>query len=114
MGDQDMNQAFNALRAALDQIEVGARGSQHSAEAVHSLARAVDNLRTKVWVHITTHRGGDLKRYLGEIRVRRATEVCSGLLSDLDADNIAPGTPGIDLLRGALRELKMACKLAKR
>ena len=113
MVDREMNEAFAELRAALDQIEVGAVQLEHSGASVQSLGRAVDNLRTKVWVYLTTHRAGDVNQYLGEVRVLRATEICTDLLSDLRAGAIPKNTPGIDLLRGTLRELRKACKITK-
>lgn len=112
MVDRDLSQAFAQLRHALDQIEMGV-GSKHSGDSIQALAQAVDNLRTKSWVYLTTHRAGDLNLYLLEIRVRRATEACLEVLADLGAERIAPGTSGIDLLRGTLRELKTACELVE-
>lgn len=113
MVDGDLNQAFAHLRSALDRIEMGTPEAKHSADSIQALARAVDNLRTKAWVYLTTHRAGDLSLYLLEIRVRRATEACIELLSDLRAERIAAGTSGIDLLRGTLREVKTACDLVE-
>lgn len=113
MGDKEMREAFADLRTALDQLEVGAGGSKHPGEKIAALSGAVDTLRTKVWAHLTTHQAGDLDRYLGQIRVQRATEACEDLLADLYAEALAPGTPGLDLFRGVLRELNKACKLAK-
>ncbi len=103
MGDTEVRNALNELREALEVLDAGE--SATATGAIHALAGAVDVLRTKVWAFLTTHQAGDLNRYLGEIRVRRATEACDEILADLYAETLAPNTPGLGEFRATLAQV---------
>lgn len=104
-----MRKAFDELRSAINLVEAEGSRATGMEQRVRSLAVAVDRLRTKVWAYLSTHQEGDLNRYLGETRVRRATEACEDVCAMLDAKGITGRVGELELLQAALRELRQAC-----
>ncbi len=111
MDELKLEAEIRELRSALDQVDRTVDAGVPR-ETIKALGDTVDGLRTKVWAYLTTHQAGDLNRYMGEVRVRRAAEACEDVLAELYADALPPGTPGLELLRATLLELKKACDQA--
>jgi hypothetical protein len=81
-------------------------------EAVRDLGLAVGNVRRSTWAVLTSAHSDNYENFLARLRVRRATETCEEVLSDLYADTVPATAPGLDLFQAALRELARACQEA--
>jgi hypothetical protein len=98
----DVRRALEALLTAQQQ------GSVHPSEALRDLARAVDEIRRSVWAVLSALHSGDFPAYLGQVRVARATDACSEVLTELYAAAIPAHTPGLADLGRALGGLVVA------
>lgn len=111
MDELRLEDEIRVLRSALDQVDRTVDAGVPR-ETIKALGDTVDSLRAKVWAYLTTHQAGALDRYMGEVRVKRAAEACEDVLAELYADALPSGTPGLELLRATLFELKKACDQA--
>jgi hypothetical protein len=96
---QGIEQVRNAI-AALD-IDAGQAGS----EGARDLGIALDNLRRTFWAVLTTKHSGDFDNFLARIRLRRATEICEGVLADLYAGAVTSDSPGLFYFHAALTDV---------
>jgi hypothetical protein len=75
-------------------------------EAKQHIGLAVDDLRRSLWAVLTTAHAADSDVYLSEVRVRRASEICSEILADLYADGLSAQAPGIREFRAWVHGLR--------
>lgn len=113
MSTDDLRNRIHALRNALSVVEMEYADGEAPTEGLLDLSTAVDNVRKSVWAILTAEHAEDYNAFLAKIRVRRATETCQDVLSDLYADTLTPNTPGLEVFQATLKELSDASKAAK-
>ncbi len=74
-------------------------------QAVRAVERAISEVRSNIWLLLTSEHADDYDSYLGKIRVRRATEACEDILADLHAGTLPPQTVGLAVFHATLQEL---------
>lgn len=109
MNNDELRQGIDEIKSALNILDADLTPGGRPLEGVRDLGLAVDNIRRNVWAVLKAEHSGDYHGYLGKTRVRRATETCEDVLSDLYAETIAPNTPGLEVFHATLRELAKAC-----
>lgn len=74
------------VRATLQSIEWRLQRGRIPAAGLADLKSAIDDARLRVWAALAAESADDPEGVLIRFRLRRATEICSGLLDNLEAD----------------------------
>lgn len=77
------------MREILQSIEGQLVEGRMPPEGLEDFKRAVDDLRLRVWSILSAASQGDPRGSLERFRIRRATEICGTILSDLDAEKMS-------------------------
>ncbi len=93
-----------ALREALDQFEAGIGSEPVSAAALEDFKVAVDDVRNSVLSMLVTDESKDYRSFIRKFRLRRAAQVCQGVLSGWVDGTLDHQTPGLDRLQTAVDE----------
>jgi hypothetical protein len=112
MNDEKLRQGLDQLRSALSIIDADATLGELPPQSLQDLKVAVDSVRQILWSAAVAQHTGDYEAFLGRVRVRRATETCQELMSDLDTGTVTGNTPGLEVVHAALRQLAGAFKTA--
>lgn len=104
---EEIRKCIDAVRSSLNVLDASS-GAGQPAEGLRDLTQAVTNLRSSIWAVLEGEHAGDYDAFLARVRVSRATDLCEEVLSDLYAGTLVPTAPGIEVFRGALRELNRA------
>lgn len=113
MSRSELQNHIDKLREALKMLPVNG-DSGLPREGLTDLGLAVDGVRKSVWGVLIAEHTGDYHDFLGKIRVRRATETCHDVMTDLQNHDLTPTTPGFEVFHATLRELANAAKTARR
>ncbi len=105
MSNDELRRGLEELRSKLNIIEAEMDQGQPPEQAVRAVEQAVSEVRSNIWILLTAEHADDYDRYVGKIRVRRATEACEDILADLHADTLPPQTVGLAVFHATLREL---------
>ncbi len=95
-----------ALREGLDQFEAGIGAEPVSTAALEDFKVAVDDVRNSVLSMLVADDAKDYRRFIRKYRLRRAAQVCQGVLSGL-VDGTLDQAPGLDRLQSAVDETLM-------
>ncbi len=92
-----------ALREGLDQFEAGIGSGPVSAADLEDFKVAVDDVRNSVLSMLVADDSKDYHSFIRKYRLRRAAQVCQGVLSCL-VDGTLDQAPGLDRLQSAVDE----------
>ncbi len=101
----ELRSALSELRGALSVIDPDLAMDEAPRAAVEDLEKAVSGIRGSVWELLKTKHADDYDSYLGKMQLRRATEICEDVLSDLYANTMTSNTPGLHGFHSTLKEL---------
>jgi hypothetical protein len=105
MSDNEVNANVATLRATLQQVEAQlARGTLPTA-GLEDLKSAVDDIRFRLWGVLTSENAQEYQFFRERFRIRRATEICFGLATDLDAGTLTSKHEELPDLAGAALQL---------
>lgn len=93
-----------ALREGLDQFEAGIGSEPVSAAALEDFKVAVDDVRNSVLSMLVADDAKDYRSFIRKCRLRRAAQVCQGVLAGLADGTLDHQTPGLDRLQSAVDE----------
>ncbi len=96
---------LEVLRSTLAMIDVDIAAEDLPRDAVEAFGKAVESVRSSVWAVLTDRQHGRYEQFLARMQVRRATEICDGVLSDLVAGTLAQNTVGLAVFQATLSEL---------
>ncbi len=96
---------LEVLRSTLAMIDFDIAAEDLPRDAVEAFRNAVESVRSSVWVVLTDRQHGHYEQFLARMQVRRATEICDGVLSDLVAEALPQNTVGVAVFRATLSEL---------
>lgn len=97
-----LNRMHSAVNELKGQLEVAAGLPQESMEDLKS---AVDDVRFRLWGVLMAANKKDYQEFSERFRLRRATEICRGLVDDAAAGKMNLGLPEGAALGDAAREL---------
>jgi hypothetical protein len=109
MSREELQNHIDKLRDALKMLPANG-ASELPRQGLTDLGFAVDSVRKSVWGVLIAEHTGDYYDFLGKIRVRRATETCRDVMTDLQNHDVTPTTPGFEVFHATLRELAHAGK----
>jgi hypothetical protein len=108
----ELRRSVDQLRQSLDAIEpVLNKGAQTS--YLEEFKATLDRVRTNVLAVSTTTNPVEYPEAITKFRLRRAAEVCQGVLSGLSDRTITRGTPGFARLQTAVDETLEALERLK-
>lgn len=105
MADIALQGDIQELRSALAALEGQLARGLTPHETLRDLQNAVDGLRSSLWIVMKQRSAEGELALLSKMRVRRATETCAEVLTDVEAGTVAAETPGLAEFRSTLREL---------
>jgi hypothetical protein len=101
------------LDSTLKAIETRVSRGQVADETLGDFKSALDDLRLRLW-GLLSAAGDDSRGFQDRFRIRRATEMCRGLGSDLGAGSVSAHYPELAGLRDAASELTQNIERAQR
>ena len=104
MADTLRQQDIAELRSALAALGAQLTRGLTPHENLRDLQNAVDGLRSSLWIVMQQHYD-DEPALLSMMRVRRATETCAEVLTDVEAGTVTTETNGFAVFHATLREL---------
>jgi hypothetical protein len=90
MTDPALAGQLSALTAALESFEKRIIGEEVPKEALAGLKSAVDDLRLRLWGVLSTGSADDYRAFQERFRLRRATEICEAIESELSTGLMNP------------------------
>jgi hypothetical protein len=94
-----------ALRSALSAIDAQLTSGALASDSLADLKSAVDDMRLRLWGALITKDPEDYNGFRQRFRLRRATEICRGVASDLDQGALPRTYDELPVLGAAAREL---------
>jgi hypothetical protein len=90
MTDPAFASQLSALTAALESFEKRIIREEVPKEALAGLKSAVDDLRLRLWGVLSTGSADDYRAFQERFRLRRATEICEDIESELSTGLMNP------------------------
>jgi hypothetical protein len=90
MTDPALAGQLSALTAALESFEARIVSEEMPKEALGGLKSAVDDLRLRLWGVLSTGSADDYRSFQERFRLRRATEICEAIESELSTGLMNP------------------------
>ena len=90
MTDPAFASQLGALTAALESFEARITSEEVPQEALAGLKSAVDDLRLRLWGVLSTGSADDYRAFQERFRLRRATEICEDIESELSTGLMNP------------------------
>jgi len=85
MSQPSATTSVDALRSALSAIDAQLTAGSLGSEGLADLKSAVDDMRLRLWGALMTNDPQDYNGFRQRFRLRRATEICRGVATDLAA-----------------------------
>ena len=95
------------VRALLQSIDARFAAADVPRADIEEIKGAVDDMRLRIWASMTAASSDD-PGVLVRFRVRRAVDICRGVLGDLRAGKVEADLPELAQLGGLARELQAA------
>ncbi len=100
------------IKDALEEIERELEQGGIGREGLEDFKAAVDHIRLSVWAMLTAVPSDDpdgparidTKQLVARFRLSRADDICRGVLADIAAGLIRPGSPDLNGLHATLRQ----------
>src|SRR5918912_3812343 len=104
MADTSFADQVATLNSTLRAIEVRMALGRAPVEGLEDFKSALDDMRLRLWGLLGAAGTEDFKGFQERFRIRRATEMCRGLSSDLRAGSISGRYTELNNLRDAAAE----------
>ena len=105
MADHAAQSPVAAMRATVQSIEAKLRHGDLPQDGLEDLKRAIDDARLRLWAVISAAGSPEPDALLLRFRLRRATEICRGITTDLDAGSFGAHQRELLELRDAAQEM---------
>ncbi len=105
MAEAALQNPIQTIRATVQSIEAKLRHGDLPDEGLDDLKAAIDDARLRLWAVISAAGSGDPEPVLLRFRLRRATEICRAVISDLDAGTLGAHQRELLELRQAAQEM---------
>jgi hypothetical protein len=113
MGEPSFGEHVATLNSTLRAIEVRLALGRAQVEGLEDFKSALDDMRLRLWGLLGAAGGEDYKGFQERFRIRRATEMCRGLASDLRAGSVSGRYAELNSLREATGELGQSIERAQ-
>ncbi len=105
MAETTLQNPIQTIRATVQSIEAKLRQGNLPDDGLDDLKAAIDDARLRLWAVISAADSGEPEGVLLRFRLRRATEICRGIVADLDAGTLGAHQRELLELREAAREM---------
>lgn len=114
MAEPSFADQMASLNSTLGAIEVRLALGRAPVEGLEQFKSALDDMRLRLWGLLSASEGPDAKGFQEQFRIRRATEMCRGLGTDLQAGSLSGRHRELTPLREAAVELAKKIEQAQR
>jgi hypothetical protein len=114
MAEPSFADQMATLNSTLGAIEVRLALGRAPVEGLEDFKSALDDMRLRLWGLLSVASGSEAGGFQEQFRIRRATEMCRGLGSDLHAGTISGRHRELTSLREAATELAQKIEQAQR
>jgi len=97
--------AVVTLRSSLKTIDEQLGSGALSPDRIEDIKSAIDDIRFRLWGVLTASGPTEYQAFRERFRLRRATEICHGLATDIAEKRLTPGHREASELRAALQQL---------
>lgn len=111
MTQSDLKQQVADLRNALSSIEPEL-GRGANPEALKDFKAVVDNVRLSVWAALTGSQAEDYQTFIGGFRLRRGSDICQQILTDIDSGAVTRHSPDFVAFQETVKALHQAMNTA--
>jgi hypothetical protein len=114
MAEPSFAEQMASLNSTLSAIEVRLALGRAPVEGLEDFKSALDDMRLRLWGLLSAAGGSDARSFQELFRIRRATDMCRGLGSDLHAGSVSGRHRELTNLREAATELAQKIEQAQR
>ncbi len=114
MAEPSFAEQMASLNSTLGAIEVRLALGRAPVEGLEDFKSALDDMRLRLWGLLSASGGPDARGFQEQFRIRRATDMCRGLGSELHAGSISGRHRELSGLREAATELAQKIEQAQR
>jgi len=114
MAESTFADQMATLNSTLGAIEVRLALARAPVEGLEDFKSALDDMRLRLWGLLSAGGGPDSRGFEEKFRIRRATEMCRGLGTDLHAGSISGRHRELAALGEAVVELAQKIEQAQR
>lgn len=114
MSEPSFADQMAALNSTLGAIEVRLALGRAPVEGLEDFKSSLDDMRLRLWGILSAGGSSDSRGFQEQFRIRRATEMCRALGSDLHAGSISARHRELAGLREAVVELAQKIEQAQR
>jgi hypothetical protein len=114
MAEPSFADQMATLNSTLGAIEVRLALGRAPVEGLEGFKSSLDDMRLRLWGLLSAGGGPDSRSFQEQFRIRRATEMCRGLGSELQAGSISGRHRELASLREAAVELAQKIEQAQR
>ncbi len=105
MPEQSALPAVITLRSSLKTIDEQLGSGALTPDRVEDIKSAIDDIRFRLWGVLTASNPAEYQAFRERFRLRRATEICHGLATDIVEQRLTPSHREATELRAALQLL---------
>lgn len=105
MPEQSALPAVVTLRSSLKTIDEQLSSGALTPDRVEDIKSAIDDIRFRLWGVLTASDPAEYQAFRERFRLRRATEICHGLATDITEKRLTPTHREAAELRAALQQL---------
>jgi hypothetical protein len=114
MAEPSFAEQMATLNSTLGAIEVRLALGRAPVEGLEDFKSALDDMRLRLWGLLSASGGSDARGFQEQFRIRRATDMCRGLGSDLHKGAISGRHRELSGLHEAVTELAQKIEQAQR
>jgi hypothetical protein len=113
MAEPNFANLVATLNSTLQNVEARLARDPEPVEGLEDFKAALDDMRLRLWGLLSAAGADDFKGFQERFRIRRATEMCSGLSGDLGTGALGRRHPELTGLREAALELNRSVERAQ-
>ena len=113
MAEPSLLEQAKLLSSTLSAVEARLARGNAPVEGLEDFKSALDDMRLRLWGLLSSAGGNDYKGFQERFRIRRATDMCSGLTGDLLGGQVGGGHAELPALQNAAGELNQSIEQAQ-
>ncbi|MEP7324481.1 MAG: hypothetical protein ABI836_00910 [Gemmatimonadota bacterium] len=105
MPDAELAKLIGNIKALLESLEDNVERGRVPTDTLAAIKSSVDEVRLRLWAIMSAASSGEYENFVQRFRLRRATEICRGLATDIEAGSAGSGHAEFKPLEEAARSL---------
>jgi len=103
---KELASVVGKLRLSLDEIEAALGGEDVPPKALEAFKVTLDDVRTSLLAFVAASGPSEYTASVRRFRLRRAAQICQGVLTGVHDGTIGPDTPGLADFRSIVEETR--------